>query len=516
MPRTPILKAGLRGAALAVALTAPQAAQSASWPAPWPASAASAAASAAAGAPGEAKTGAAEAITDADRAAARDLIRDLVAIPTVAGERRVPDVVDLLSARLRGAGFDARDIATVEVAGRGGPRTGLLVRYRAADARSESRPIALLAHMDVVGANPANWSTPPFEPVERDGYLYGRGAVDNKAGVALLAATFMRLKRAGWTPSRDLILAFSGDEETGMRTTRALAHHPWVEDAEFALNADAGVGTTLADGSAPRFSVQSAEKTYASFHLTARAPGGHSSAPHGDNAIYDLARALAALETLRFPVRFNAISRAQVADLAASEGGALGRALDTLLDDPQNADARAVAEAHPRKTHLLWTTCVPTMLAAGTAENALPQEAVATVNCRIFPGVAVADIEARIRAQIAAALADTDADIAVSVLDEPLASPASPLRPDLMAAITRAVHANYPGAQVKATMSSGGTDGKEWRSAGIPTYGAGSLAIVRPDDLRAHGIDERLPLASFDRELRFWDVLLKDLAGDGA
>ena len=451
---------------------------------------------------------AAPVVTDADRALAREIIGDLVARRTAKGRGQVPAMADALAARFRAAGFAAGDIETVPLEIDGEKTVGLVVRY--AGRGGGSKPIALLAHMDVVDAVAENWASDPYKPVERDGYLYGRGSVDNKAGVTLLATSFIRLKRAGWVPDRDLVLAFSGDEETGMRTTRLLTRHRWVAGAEYALNSDAGTGAMARDGSNPRFSIQSAEKTFATFLVAAKNPGGHSSAPRPDNAIFALADAIKAIQAHRFPVETNDISTTMVRDLAAERPGELGDALTALLANPRDAAARAVAERYPEHSHMLWTTCVPTMLSAGNAPNALPQNAVATVNCRIFPGTPVAAVQATLANAIG------NPEVKVTLDGEGVESPVSPVRPDLFAAITRAVHVNYPGAPVRPTMSSGGTDGREFRRAGIPTYGAGSLALVRPDDSRSHGTDERLRLDSFYKELAFWEVLLKDIAGGGA
>jgi carboxypeptidase PM20D1 len=450
---------------------------------------------------------AAAAVGDADRMAARQLLEQMIRIRTVKGEGQVPTLIDAIRAHLVDAGFSADDILAVPVEIDGEQTAGLLVRYRPARP-TDRKPIALLAHMDVVGAVPESWSTDPFEPVEKDGYLHGRGAADNKSGVALLVSSFARLKRAGWTPDRELILALSGDEETGMLTTKALARHPWVSNAEYALNADAGIGAIDRGGGNPSFAIQSAEKTTATFRLTARNPGGHSSTPRADNALFDIADAIVRLRALRFPVDLNEITRDMVADLADKNPGAYGDALRRLLADPEDAAARAVAEKQV-ESHLLWTTCVPTMIQGGNAPNALPSTVTLTVNCRIMPGTPVAQVEQQIKAAVA------NPELTLERAGPITESPISPANPAVFAALRRAVHAGYPGAPVRPTMSSGGTDGREWRSVGIPTYGAGSLALIRGEESNAHGANERLPLMSFDKELTFWDVLLRDIGSTG-
>lgn len=443
------------------------------------------------------------AITDADRALAREIVTELVGYRTAKGQGQVPAMIAAMTARLKAAGFADEDIQTVPVEIAGEKTAGFVVRYRGT-GKSGLKPIALLAHMDVVDAVPESWETDPFKPIEKDGYLYGRGSVDNKAGLSLVLTTFIRLKQAGWKPDRDFLIAFSGDEETGMMTTRALTKHPWVSTAEYALNADAGTGSMEKDGSNPDFSIQSAEKTFATFQITASNRGGHSSAPRADNAIFDAASAIKAIQALRFPVEFNEISRQMVVELAARNPGAYGDALKRLMADPNDAAAREVAQRNVESA-LLWTTCVPTMLKGGNAANALPQSATVTVNCRIFPGTKVDQVKATIETAIA------NPAIKVELDGEGVESPVSPVRADIFDAIRRAVHVNYPGAPVEPSMSSGGTDGREFRRAGIPTYGAGSLALVRIEDSRAHGANERLLLSSYDKELAFWDTLLRDL-----
>ncbi|WP_375421598.1 M20/M25/M40 family metallo-hydrolase [uncultured Sphingomonas sp.] len=443
--------------------------------------------------------------TDADRTEARALLKTLVAIPTAKGRGQVPALIDVLETNLTSAGFSKDDIVRRPVTIDGEVTMGLIVRYKGSDPKA--RPVALLAHMDVVDAVKENWATDPYTPVEKQGYLYGRGTQDNKFGVAVLTTSFMRLKRLGWLPERDLFLAFSGDEETGMLSTRAVIAHPWIKRADYALNSDAGGGSVTPDGKPIAFGMQAAEKTNATFLVTAANRGGHSSVPRTDNAIYDLARALSAIETLRFPVNLNEVTRGMVARAAAEKGGELGAALTTLLRDPSNKAAIAVTRRYPETSNILWTTCVATMLKAGNAPNALPQNASATVNCRILPGTKVADVQTTIAGIIA------NPAMQVRLEGEAVESPVSPIRPDVVAALQLALSGTYEGARLAPVMSSGGTEGREYRRAGIPTYGAGSLGLVLPEDSRAHGTDERIPLAAFDRELNYWEILLKAAGG---
>jgi carboxypeptidase PM20D1 len=446
--------------------------------------------------------------TAADRETARTLLKTLVAIPTAKGRGQVPTLVDVLARDLQAAGFAAEDIVRRPVTVGSEQTMGLIVRYKGRNAKA--KPIALLAHMDVVDAIAANWATDPYTPVEKDGYLYGRGTQDNKFGVAVLTTSFARLKRAGWVPERDLLLAFSGDEETGMVSTRAVIAHPWVKNAEFALNADAGGGSVTPEGKPIAFGMQAAEKTNASFALTVLNKGGHSSVPRDDNAIYQLSHALGKVEALRFPVQLNEVTRDMVERSAAREQGEFGDALRTLLRDPADARAIAVARRHPESSNVLWTTCIATMLSAGNAPNALPQNARAIVNCRILPGTPVAEVQAKISAAIA------DPAVKVTLEDDAVESPVSSPRPDITRALQGALDVTYPGAKLFPVMSSGGTEGREYRRAGIPTFGAGSLGLVQPVDSRAHGTDERIPLKAFDKELDYWSTLLATLGGKKA
>ncbi|MFN2329161.1 MAG: M20/M25/M40 family metallo-hydrolase [Chromatocurvus sp.] len=448
------------------------------------------------------------AVAQEDKEEARELLESLIPLRTAKGYGQVPALIDRLEQRLSAAGFTDEDIVRVPLEIDGEMTSGLIVRYPAAGIASAS-PVVFMAHMDVVDAIPENWETDPFSPTTIDGYLYGRGTQDNKFGVALLVSTFANLREAGFEPNRDLVLAFAGDEETGMQTTREVLKHPFVKNAEYALNSDAGGGSMKADGTPVAFSMQAAEKTYATFILKVKGTGGHSSVPQPQNAIYDLARALVAIEELRFPVQFNDITRSMAENLAEREGGEVAEALNALLKDPDDADAIAVMQRYPQYANMLWTTCVATMLEAGRTENALPQDATAAVNCRILPGTGGVD---HVRELFVRAIGN-DA-ISMSLSREAVESPASPIREDVTEILQAGVAINYPGITLQPTMSSGGTESREYRRSGIPAYGAGSLALVRPDDSRAHGINERIPLPSFYREMDYWDYVVRRVGGE--
>lgn len=443
------------------------------------------------------------AVSEQQKSAAQSLLEELVPYRTAKGYGQVPAMIDVLEEKLLAAGFSAENIVRVPLDIEGEPTSGLIVRFSAAGV-SKQAPVAFLAHMDVVDALPENWELDPFVPQIKDGYLYGRGTQDNKFGVALLVSTFANLKASGFEPERDLVLAFSGDEETGMLTTRKILQHPYVRDAEYALNSDAGGGTMTRDGKAVAFSMQAAEKIFATFAISTKNPGGHSSVPQPENAIYDLARALVRVEGVAFPVQFNEITRSMAQAVAEREGGEVAKALNTLLQSPADEQAIAVMKRHPQFSNMLWTTCVATMLKAGHAENALPQDARATVNCRILPGTGGV---AQVKSTLVEAIANED--VTITQVGESVESPASPIREDILALLQAGVALNYPGVNLQPTMSSGGTEGREYRRAGIPAYGAGSLALVRPDDSRAHGTNERIPLASFHREMDYWDYVVR-------
>lgn len=438
---------------------------------------------------------------------ALEIFRTAIGYRTAATHGQVPALASWLAAQLRAGGFPAEDVHVLPFTLPDGEETAsLVVRYRG-DGSSGRRPILLLAHMDVVDALPGDWERSPFTLIEEDGYFFGRGTSDDKFGVAMLTATFLRLKEEGFVPTRDLILAFTGDEETGMLTARGLVTaHRALTDAEYALNADAGGGVLGEDGAPIRYLLQTAEKTYATFELTITNPGGHSSTPRTDNAIYELAAVLENLEAYRFPVRANDATRSYFAAAARVTPAPVGEAMARFAEDPTDSAAAEVLWHDPEQVGITRTTCVATMLRAGHAENALPQSATATVNCRIFPGVAVAEVrETLLRVAGNPALQ-------IRVLGEPLPSPASPPRDDVLHAVTRAVERIRPGTPVIPYLAPYGTDGKEIRRGGIPTYGIMGL-FMKDSDAFAHGLNERVPVRSFYDALEFWHVVLTDLAG---
>ena len=437
---------------------------------------------------------------DPSRTEAREMFSRLINFKTSKGLGQVPVMAAYLSEKFVGAGFDPKDIHIFPL----GETASMVVRYRGDG--TGGKPILLLAHMDVVTANPADWERDPFTLIEENGYYFGRGTSDIKAEVANLSATFMRLKREGFVPSRDLILAFSGDEETEQATTQDLVtNHRDLVDADFALNGDGGGGVLdEKDGKAKFFYLQGAEKTPANYAITAHNPGGHSSEPRQKNAIYDLADALKALQAYHFPVQSNEWTRGSLAASGAQMPGELGKAMIRFAADPADAAAGDLLYADPAYVGRTRTTCVATMLSGGHAENALPQMATANVNCRIFPGTTIDTVASELQRVVGN-------NVEVSVTSRALDAVASPMRKDVEAAVRKALDSVYPGVPIVPDQASYYTDGTIFRAAGIPTYGASGM-FMKESDSFAHGLNERISVAAFDKDRAYWHALLVGLA----
>lgn len=434
------------------------------------------------------------------QALAREIFQHIVAMDTSVEGHQVPAMARYLAGLFRDAGFAESDVNIVPV----GDTASFVVRYRGDG--TGGRPIILMAHMDVVTAHRADWQRDPFTLIEENGYFFGRGASDIKNGVAILSATLLRLKAEHFTPTRDLILYFSGDEETSGLTTRTvLSEHRELVDAEFALNSDAGGGALDDNTGAPEsYGLQAAEKSFASYTLTAHNPGGHSSMPRPDNAIYDIADALERVRAYTFPVMWNDTTLTSFRMAGPVTAAPFGPAMVRFARHPGDARAAAVLASSPEYIGQVRTTCVPTLLQAGHADNALPQTAVATINCRIFPGVSIEAVQAQLQRL-------AGARVTVAPLDQYYSSDASPLRADVVAAVTHAVHARHPGVPIIPSMAAGASDGVFFRAAGIPTYGVGETFIKGSDDF-SHGLNERTPVQSFYDGLVHWRVLIMDLA----
>jgi acetylornithine deacetylase/succinyl-diaminopimelate desuccinylase-like protein len=319
---------------------------------------------------------------------------------------------------------------------------------------------------------------------------------------------FLRLKAEGWVPGRDLIIAFSGDEETNMASTKALVNeYRELTDSEFVLNADAGGASIPELGGRPAsFGMQAAEKTYVTWDLTVRNSGGHSSRPREDNAIYDLAQALIKIQHYTFPVSYNDLTLAYFKGMGARTQGELGKAMRNFSDNPKDTAAIATLRSNSSFVGTVGTTCVATMLRAGHAENALPQSATATVNCRVFPGAGVDETLSQLRVVV------NNPSVKFILLDEVTETDASPLREDVIAALQKAIDIKYPGLEIIPSMSSGGTDGMHFRAAGIPSYGVNGH-YGKSSDSFSHGLNERVLVENFYDNIAHWYVLLRSIAG---
>ena len=430
---------------------------------------------------------------------AREILATIVAMDTSAGKGLVPKEAEYLAERFRRAGFPR---ATCTCCRWARPRRSSCATAAAAQAAGRSRS----SRTWVVPAKRQDWQRDPFTLVEENGYLDGRGTEDIKGEVAVLTETFLRLKGEGFVPTRDLVLVFSGDEETEQKTALDLVqHHHDLVDAEYALNADGGGGTLAEDGRPISYAIQGAEKTSATYRLVARNPGGHSSMPRPDNAIYELADALVALRAFRFPVQWNDWTLGNLGAESAVQPGPLGEAMKRFAEIPGDPAAAEVIAKSPSHVGLVRTTCVATMLAGGHAENALPQSATATVNCRIFPGTRAADVEDTLQKVVGN-------HVEVALADGGTPADASPMRPDVMAAITAVVRAQHPGVVVSGAMAAYATDGAVFRNAGIPTYGASGIFQKESDEF-AHGLDERILVQAFEGSLSYWVALIRAIAG---
>lgn len=440
------------------------------------------------------------ALNDTQRRA-RDLLAELVEIDTSAsaGPESTRTAAEHLAQHLRVGGFSAADAQVFVMPNGAG---NLVARYRAKQPRH--RPVLLVAHLDVVEALASDWSVDPFRFLEKDGYYYGRGVWDNKMGASLLVANFLRLKSEGFEPDRDLVIVLTADEETEQHSIQWLLreHRPQLE-AEYALNTDGG-RVILRDDRIEAISIETSEKIYASYALEAANAGGHSSLPRVDNAIYDLAGVLERLREHVFPVDLTDATRAFLetwpmpADdpqLPVARALAAGR-----LDDP----AVARLAEYPYLNALARTTCVPTQLSAGHAENALPQSARAVVNCRILPQTDPSDIEVTLR-NLAAPFS-----VAVTVIYPPVSAPPSPSDNEAFRAIRQIARETWPGTPVVPAMATGTSDSLYLRSAGIPSYTIDFLA-ADPDDDRTHGRDERISVVSYLQALDVWHRLLRSV-----
>lgn len=429
----------------------------------------------------------------------RAILKELVEINTT-HDHGSTDAANAIAKRLLAAGFPAADVTVVAPPGR--PNKGnVVVRYRGA---GHGTPVLFLGHLDVVEAKPEDWSFDPFKLTEQDGFYYGRGSIDMKSGDAAMLEALIRLKRESFVPARDLIAAFTEDEEAGGDSNGPaflLKDHRALVEAGLAFNFDGGGGATK-DGKRVLFEIGTSEKTYVTYTLETTGPGGHGSLPGPDNPIYRLADALGRLEAYKFPVMLTGTTRTSFGQFAVLEPG------------PDSADMRAVAQPVPdlaaaerlsRNTYYnaqLRTTCVATLISGGHAENALPQRAKSTIQCRMMPG----DTAEHVQSQLVAVL--NEPKITVTLDAAPIVSPESPLTAAVLAKLAPVVHSMWPGVPIVPTMATGFSDDRRTRNAGIVSYDISGV-WSEMDENRAHGRDERVGKQSFDESLEYTYRLVK-------
>jgi acetylornithine deacetylase/succinyl-diaminopimelate desuccinylase-like protein len=434
-----------------------------------------------------------------DQKLAHDIYKEFVEIQSGFTTGSTTPVAEAAAARLRAAGFPESDIF---VGGANPKKHNLVVRYH---GTGSAKPILLVAHEDVVEAKREDWSTDPFQLIEKDGYFYGRGTGDDKAQAAVWIANLIRYKREGFKPDRDIIVALTADEEGGGPFNGIdwlIKNHRELIDAELALN-EGGWGE-ISGGRKISNDLQVSEKYVINFRFEVHNKGGHSSMPVADNAIYHLAGALERLSQFGFPLKTNDVTAAYFAQMAKIETGPIAADLAKLAGGSEDA-IRKVAAASPAWNATLRTTCVATQLEGGHAMNALPQLAAANVNCRVLPEDSIEYVRDTLREVVA------DDQVSIMVRGEPGKGPASPLRPDVLNAVKKATEAEWPGVPVVPIMVMGATDGRSLRAAGIPTYGIQGFFFDR-DDIRFHGRDERMGIAAFYEGQTFLYELVKMLA----
>jgi acetylornithine deacetylase/succinyl-diaminopimelate desuccinylase-like protein len=433
-------------------------------------------------------------------AQALNLAEKAIALRSVRGPgNETPKVAELYKSALVAGGWADGDITITPV----DDTAYLIATWPGSDP--SLKPLVISGHMDVVEAKPADWKRDPFTPVVENGYLFGRGASDMKYDGTLAIASLIELRREGYNPRRTIIIQFSGDEETSMKTSRLVAEK--LASADLVLNIDGGGGTLDEETGKPLyFTWQGAEKTYADFQLTVTNPGGHSSAPRKVNAIYELAAALIKIGAYQFKPEVSDLTRTYFNNAAKYQEPRIGAAMRAFAADPTDKAAIATLTDNPATIGKIGTTCVATLVNGGHAENALPQRATANINCRIFPG--------HPRAAIMAELAQVAADPAIrfaDVTEGSVATDASPIRPDLVSAMTKAIDTVYPGVPVFPSLSSGASDSMWYRYHGVGSYGASPVFMKDSDDF-AHGLNERVPVANSRPGVDYYLMVVRDLS----
>lgn len=438
---------------------------------------------------------------ESEQQLAKDIYKEFIAIKSGFSTGSTTPLVQATVTRLKNAGFSDKDIF---VGGASPQKANIVIRYH---GTGEQKPILLLAHTDVVEAKPSDWSMNPFTLVEKDGYFYGRGTLDDKAQAALWIANLIQYKREGFIPKRDIIVALTADEEgtspyNGIQWL--IKNHKDLIDAEFALNE--GGWVDVLGGKKISQNVQVSEKYILNFRLEVINKGGHSSLPTKDNAIYRLASALERLSKFSFPVKTNEVTAAYFNKMANLESGSVKK---DMLEASNNSipAMQRLADRSTQWNAILRSTCTPTLLEGGHALNALPQLAAVTINCRVLPGDTPEVIEQSLQKVI------NDPEVKLKRLGKETISPSSPLSPEILQTVSAITQEFWPGVPTIPIMVTGGTDGRYLRLAGIPTYGIMGLFLDR-DDFRAHGRDERIKVQSFYEGQAFLYELVKQLAND--
>ena len=433
-------------------------------------------------------------------AQALDLAKKAIALRSVRGPgNETPQVAALYKAALVAGGFADGDVTITPVE----DTAYLIGRWRGSDPTA--KPLVISGHMDVVEAKAADWQRDPFTPVVENGYLFGRGASDMKLDGTMAIAALIELKRSGYKPRRDIVIEFSGDEETVMKTSAIIADK--LSNAEIVLNIDGGGGLLdEATGKPVLWTWQGAEKTYADFELTVTNPGGHSSAPRKANAINQLSAALVRIGDYQFKPEVSDLTRAYFVEAAKYEDAETAAAMRAFAADPTDKAAIATLTANPATIGKIGTTCVSTMVNGGHATNALPQRATANINCRIFPGHKPADIMAELK-KVAAEPAVTFKD----VTEGSIPTDASPMRRDFIAAVNKAMKKAFPGVPVLPSMASGASDSMWFRSRGVASYGASPTFGKDSDDF-SHGLNERALVSNIAPGIIYYLSLFTDLS----
>jgi len=440
--------------------------------------------------------------TGGAEAQALDMAKQLIAIRSVSGPgNQTIEAQKLVKAQLLAAGWKDGDVEIVPV----DDTAYLIATWPGSDPKL--KPLVVSGHLDVVEAKPSDWVRDPFTPIVENGYLFGRGASDMKFDAAVSTATLIALRQQGYKPRRTIVLQFSGDEETTMKTGRLIAER--LKNAELVINVDGGGGTFDEDTGKPLYwTWQGAEKTYDDYELEMTNPGGHSSAPRPENAIVQLAQAIERIGSYRFPAEISPLTKAYFEKAAQFETDPkLAAAMRAFAADHTDEAALATLRANPAYVGKVGTTCVPTMLSGGHAQNALPQRATANINCRVFPGHSREEI----RLQLEKIAAMPGLKVTATSGEDSISSPASPMRADFLAAVEKALGKAWPGTPMFPSQASGASDSMWYRALGVPSYGA-SPSFSKDSDDYAHGLNERVSLRNLKPGVTYYLSLLTDLS----